>query len=135
TGLLAIGAVLATFLMDTVSAQAPRVFTIKANEVKAEVAPTMWGLFFEDINQGADGGLYAELVKNRSFEFDVAGMGWKEMKDENASGSALYQNRGNANPANRRYVQLKSESGRYGLANEGFKGMGIKKGMQYDFSV
>jgi len=135
TGLLAIGAVLATCAANTASAQTPKVFTIKANEVKAEVAPTMWGLFFEDINQGADGGLYAELVKNRSFEFDVAGMGWKEMKDENAAGSALYQNRGNANPANRRYVQLKSESGRYGLANEGFKGMGIKQGMQYDFSV
>jgi len=135
TGLLAIGAVLATCTANTVSAQTPKVFTIKANEVKAEVAPTMWGLFFEDINQGADGGLYAELVKNRSFEFDVAGMGWKEMKDKDAEGSALYQNRGNANPANRRYVQLKSESGRYGLANEGFKGMGIKQGMQYDFSV
>ncbi|WP_407427699.1 alpha-L-arabinofuranosidase C-terminal domain-containing protein [Arcticibacter sp.] len=135
TGLLALAAVLATCAVTTGSAQTPKVFTIKANEIKAEVAPTMWGLFFEDINQGADGGLYAELVKNRSFEFDVAGMGWKEIKDKDAEGSALYQNRGNANPANRRYVQLKSESGRYGLANEGFKGMGIKQGMQYDFSV
>lgn len=135
TGLLAMAAVLATCAANTVSAQTPKIFTIKANEVKAEVAPTMWGLFFEDINQGADGGLYAELVKNRSFEFDVPGMGWKETKDKNAEGSALYQNRGNANPANRRYVQLKSESGRYGLANEGFKGMGIKQGMQYDFSI
>lgn len=135
TGLLALGAVLATGASNILSAQTSKVFTIKANEVKAEVAPTMWGLFFEDINQGADGGLYAELVKNRSFEFDVAGMGWKETKDKNADGSILYQNRGNANPANRRYVQLKSSSGRYGLANEGFKGMGIKQGMQYDFSV
>lgn len=135
TGLLTLGAVLATAAPNVLSAQTSKVFTIKANEIKAEVAPTMWGLFFEDINQGADGGLYAELVKNRSFEFDVAGMGWKETKDKNAGGSILYQNRGNANPANRRYVQLKSESGRYGLANEGFKGMGIKQGMQYDFSV
>ncbi|PRY48595.1 alpha-L-arabinofuranosidase [Arcticibacter pallidicorallinus] len=135
TGLLAFAAVLATCAATTGHAQAPKVFTIKANEIKAEVAPTMWGLFFEDINQGADGGLYAELVKNRSFEFDVAGMGWKEIKNKDTDGSALYQNRGNANPANRRYVQLKSASGRYGLANEGFKGMGIKQGMQYDFSV
>lgn len=135
TRLLAIGAVLASCAINPVNAQNSKVFTIKANEIKGEVAPTMWGLFFEDINQGADGGLYAELVKNRSFEFDVAGMGWKELKDKDAEGTALYQNRGNANPANRRYVQLKSSSGRYGLSNEGFKGMGIKKGMQYDFSV
>lgn len=135
TRLLAMGAVLASCAINPVNAQNSKVFTIKANEIKGEVAPTMWGLFFEDINQGADGGLYAELVKNRSFEFDVAGMGWKELKDKDAEGIALYQNRGNANPANRRYVQLKSSSGRYGLSNEGFKGMGIKKGMQYDFSV
>ena len=37
----------------------------------------MWGIFFEDINMGADGGLYAELVKNRSFEFNMPLMGWK----------------------------------------------------------
>ena len=36
----------------------------------AEINPDMYGVFFEDINFGADGGLYAELVKNRSFEFD-----------------------------------------------------------------
>ena len=49
---------------------------VKVNEVKADVQPTMWGVFFEDINLGADGGLYAELVKNRSFEFFKPLMGW-----------------------------------------------------------
>ncbi|MBF9252834.1 hypothetical protein I2I11_06000 [Pontibacter sp. 172403-2] len=56
-------------------AQQDRVFTVKVNEVKAEVQPTMWGIFFEDINLGADGGIYAELVKSRSFEFDTPIMG------------------------------------------------------------
>ena len=42
----------------------------------AEINPDMYGIFFEDINFGADGGLYAELVKNRSFEFDYPLMGW-----------------------------------------------------------
>ncbi len=46
-------------------AQNSQPITIKANEIKAEIAPTMYGIFFEDINFGADGGLYAELVKNR----------------------------------------------------------------------
>ena len=53
-----------------------KIITINAAQVKATVQPTMWGVFFEDINMGADGGIYAELVKNRSFEFYKPMMGW-----------------------------------------------------------
>jgi alpha-N-arabinofuranosidase len=42
----------------------------------------MYGIFFEDINLAADGGVYAELVKNRSFEFDSHLAGWKEQQKE-----------------------------------------------------
>lgn len=48
---------------------------MQANKPGAEVQHTMYGLFFEDINYAADGGLYAELVKNRSFEFPQHLMG------------------------------------------------------------
>lgn len=51
-------------------------FTILANKPGAEIQPTMYGLFFEDINYAADGGLYAEMIKNRSFEFPQSFMGW-----------------------------------------------------------
>ena len=51
------------------SAQEANHFVVKANKLGAEIQPTMYGHFFEDINYGADGGLYAELIKNRSFEF------------------------------------------------------------------
>ena len=44
-----------------------KLITVKANEIKSDLSPTMWGVFFEDINMGADGGIYAELIKNRSF--------------------------------------------------------------------
>ena len=50
------------------SAQSTKL-TVQVDKHIAEIQPTMWGIFFEDINFGADGGLYAELVKNRSFEF------------------------------------------------------------------
>jgi hypothetical protein len=50
---------------------------IQTKKLGAEIQPTMYGLFFEDINYAADGGLYAELVKNRSFEFPQHFMGWK----------------------------------------------------------
>ena len=43
--------------------------TVQTKKIGADIQPTMYGVFFEDINFGADGGLYAELVKNRSFEF------------------------------------------------------------------
>ena len=50
---------------------------VQVDRPVAEVQPTMWGVFFEDINLGADGGIYAELIKNRSFEFYKPMMGWK----------------------------------------------------------
>jgi len=128
-------ALLCLSIHEAVVAQAPKVFVIKTDEVKAKVSPSMWGLFFEDINLGADGGLYAELVLNRSFELDVPMMGWKERKDDNAEGNYLILNRGNINNANRRYIKLESTKGRYGLSNVGFRGMGIRKDVQYDFSV
>lgn len=52
------------------------VLTVDVAKPVAKVPATMYGLFFEDINFAADGGLYAELVKNRSFEFPQPFMGW-----------------------------------------------------------
>lgn len=104
--------------------------TVKVSSPQAYVQSTMWGIFFEDINFAADGGLYAELVKNRSFEFDQPLMGWKELKKE---GKLLIVNRA-GNPSNPRYAHI-SMNGSYGLFNEGFRGMGFKKGVAYNFSV
>ena len=96
----------------------------------------MWGIFFEDINFGADGGLYAELVKNRSFEFPMPMMGWKEVK-YNATGKVLVVNAEKENPANPRYAQIRAEAsqGGYGISNEGFRGIGIQANTSYVFSM
>ncbi|WP_090104895.1 alpha-L-arabinofuranosidase C-terminal domain-containing protein [Chitinophaga sp. CF118] len=104
--------------------------TVKVSSPKAPVQPTMWGVFFEDINFSADGGLYAELVKNRSFEFIQPMMGWKEVTKE---GSVLIVNRAEKQ-ANPRYAHI-TVNGKYGLFNEGFRGMGLEKDAQYNFSV
>lgn len=72
TGLMA---TLALFAGMTLQAQTNQM-VVNAKKVGAEIQPTMYGLFFEDINYAADGGLYAELVKNRSFEFPQNLMGW-----------------------------------------------------------
>jgi alpha-L-arabinofuranosidase len=109
--------------------------TLKVNSPQAEIQPTMWGIFFEDINFSADGGLYAELVKNRSFEFAAPLQGWKEVKKE-GEGKVLIVNRSSGHEANPRFahITVQAPNGTYGLFNEGFRGMGFKQGMQYNFS-
>jgi len=124
------------YLLMTGSLTYSQTITLKVNKPQAAVQPTMWGIFFEDINFSADGGIYAELVKNRSFEFAHPMMGWKEVKS-NGEGKVLIVNRQAENAANPRFAHLTIESpqGYYGLTNEGFRGMGIKKDLRYDFSV
>ena len=57
------------FIISYAVAQPVKSITVKANHPGITIKSTMWGIFFEDINLAADGGIYAELVKNRSFEF------------------------------------------------------------------
>ena len=127
-----------TALFSTIiSAQTPAVFNVDVAHPGADISPAMWGIFFEDINMGADGGLYSELVKNRSFEFYKPLMAWKEVKKDAASGSILIENRQEKNEANPRFAHVTAHAakGEYGLVNEGFRGMGLKKDLSYDFSV
>jgi len=109
---------------------------VKVDQPKAPIQPTMWGIFFEDINLAADGGIYAEMVKNRSFEFLQPLMGWKILKKDTTEGF-LVLNRGEKNATNPRFLRITrtSEDEKIGLMNAGFRGMGIKKGMTYHFSV
>jgi alpha-L-arabinofuranosidase len=111
--------------------------TVQVNKPIAEVQPTMWGIFFEDINLGADGGIYAELVKNRSFEFFKPLMGWTVTQSKFNEGSVLVINRREENTTNPRFVRITKDiaTDTLGITNEGFRGMGIKKGLRYDFSM
>ena len=113
---------------------------VDATYYLAEIAPTMYGIFFEDINFAADGGLYAELVKNRSFEFTLPKMGWLEPNSNRhtyntESGIAVVVQKTNTESnANFLQVTVNNPKG-YQLINEGFRGMGIKKSEVYDFSI
>jgi alpha-N-arabinofuranosidase len=119
------------------AAQAQKTLTVKVNEPKADIKPNMWGIFFEDINMAADGGIYAEMVKNRSFEFSDPLMGWDELKEGNATGTLLVENRAAQKPDNPRYLRLNvnKNTGAWGISNDGFRGMGVKQGNGYDFSL
>ncbi len=59
--------------------QSPVVINVDVAHPGASISPQMFGIFFEDINFAADGGLYPELIKNRSFEFDKPLTGWHEI--------------------------------------------------------
>jgi len=99
-----------------------------------KIAPHMWGVFFEDINMGADGGIYAELVKNRSFEFAHPMMGWKTL--ENAPEGTFLILNDTKRKGNARSLKIdKPMDFNVGLQNEGFRGMGIRQGMEYEFSL
>src|SRR6187200_613934 len=113
-----------------------RKLTVVADKPLTTIAPTMWGVFFEDINFGADGGLYAELVKNRSFEFPIAMMGWRENRVNYQKGRFLIINKSD-NSANARFarITINNPEGNYSLSNEGFRGIGVHKEKQYDFSI
>ena len=112
-------------------AAAQNVMTVNTKKLGAAIQPTMYGIFFEDINYAADGGLYGELVKNRSFEFPQSLMGWQ------AFGNVQLKDDG---PFERcpHYVVLSApdhKERRTGLVNEGYFGIGVQKGEQYRFSV
>ncbi|PPK85043.1 alpha-L-arabinofuranosidase [Neolewinella xylanilytica] len=111
--------------------------TVHVDQPQFEISPTMYGIFFEDINFAADGGIYAELVKNRSFEFDRPLMGWQREDRAGGAGATLVENEQAIRPDNPRYltVTVDATDGAYVLRNEGFRGMGIKAEETYDFSV
>lgn len=122
--------VIATALAVTAYAQS-NVMHLRVDRPGAEIQPTMYGIFIEDINFAADGGLYAELVKNRSFEFPDHLQGWK------AAGRFELMDDGpfDRNPHYLRLVWPGHPHKHTALENDGFFGIGVKAGADYRFSV
>src|SRR5688572_22290490 len=90
----------------TASAQPAPSVVVDINGSGVTVAPTIHGLFFEDINYGADGGLYAELVQNRSFEHRETLYSWSENKPGGAQGQISIQSETPLNEHNRNFLRL-----------------------------
>lgn len=110
--------------------------TVETTKPGAKINPAMWGIFFEDINLGADGGLYAELVKNRAFEFPEPMMGWFKLMPSKSHGTISIRDEQPFNAKNPHYVRIESRSKELiGIANEGFRGIGVKAGESYNFTA
>ncbi|MBQ2208538.1 MAG: alpha-N-arabinofuranosidase [Prevotella sp.] len=110
------------------------------------------GIFFEDISSSADGGLYAELVQNGSFEYSPAerdgwgaGTAWRQVRPGHSLGTLEVCKTGGIHPFNPTYMRLHAERVKeyydyagwkgFGIENEGFKGISVKAGAKYDFSA
>lgn len=123
---------------DTAKTEADYQLAIDAADVEHEISDTLFGAFIEDINFAADGGLYAEMVKNRSFEYDALAVngaknGWKDV----GTVTAQVQSEGGLNANNTHYIKITNTTGtEAGISNGGFlDGMSIVSGSAYNFSV
>ncbi|BBH71411.1 alpha-N-arabinofuranosidase [Actinoplanes sp. OR16] len=114
--------------------------TVDPAATGAAIPKSMYGVFFEDINYAADGGLYAELLRNRSFEFNSTdAAGWNGLTGWTVTGSAAVANDAQRlNDRNRNYLTV---NGAATLTNAGFPSastggaIAVKKGDRYTFSV
>jgi alpha-L-arabinofuranosidase len=109
--------------------------TVDPSATGAKIDDTMYGVFFEDINRAADGGLYAELVQNRSFEYSTADNGsYTPLTSWTVDGTAQVVNDdGRLNERNRNYLSLTAGSS---VTNAGYNtGIRVERGKRYDFSV
>ncbi|WP_210520021.1 alpha-L-arabinofuranosidase C-terminal domain-containing protein [Hymenobacter terricola] len=116
---------------------APATLTVQVNKSGAAVPKNMYGLFFEDINFAADGGLYPELVKNKSFETDDHLIGWKAIRGAAGLESYVVSSDQPISNANNHFLRLSAKTAGpdAGFVNEGFRGMGVKEGAEYTFSM
>lgn len=114
--------------------------TVEVNKPGHRIPSTLFGSFFEDINHSTDGGLYPELIRNRSFEDSDTLQNWKFINQNGTSKAsiinvdALYPPIGGLNVFNRKYLSIEA-NGEFKLENEGFWGMNIVKDNSYTFKL
>jgi alpha-L-arabinofuranosidase len=140
--------VIAALLLPAVSAMAapvgpPITVTVDLAGAGKPISPELFGVFFEDLNYAADGGLYAELLQNRSFEYSATEQptwgpffGWDLVKTGEGSGELGLGDARPVHPNNPHYLLLTvhKAGGGVGVANGGFDGIPVQAGRSYDAS-
>ena len=123
-------------VVSKVDSDAPNEVVVHVEKVRFPTAPDLWGIFFEDVDLSLDGGVYAEMVRNRSFE---DGHGNKRgfplgYWDPVGAAECFLDASKPISPKNRHCVCVRGKAGA-GIANQGYFGYGIRKGMDYRLSV
>jgi len=137
-----LGSILVASLPSAAYAQNATV-TVDLKSPGKAISPDLFGIFFEDINYAADGGLYAELIQNGSFEYDITEQSawnalsyWELAKRGGGDGNWAVENSRPLNANNPHYLVLdvKKAGEGVGLSNPGFDGITVKAGETYDAS-
>jgi alpha-L-arabinofuranosidase len=121
-------------ILASASAFAQATVKVDVNKPGHAVPSTLWGIFFEDINLSADGGLYPELVRNRSFEDAALPDHWSFSKPEGSRSAMAIDSSSPLNALNRQCLKV-TVDGSFILENGGYWGMNVVKGNSYTFSV
>lgn len=121
----------------TLVANTDHVLTIDPSNLGPEISPFLYGIFFEDINHAVDGGLYAELVRNRSFEHKDPLEGWFAVFETGCQATFSIDSDLPLNENNLHYLSfdIASENKSVSLSNNGYDGIPLKKGKRYEFSA
>lgn len=108
---------------------------IQADDRSRQVSETLYGIFYEDINYAGDGGLYAEMVQNRSFEFGNPLYSWRHVTEDGAAGRVTTAGEAPLSENNPRYLVIQAERGGLGVSNSGYGGMYVEAGKAYDLTL
>jgi alpha-L-arabinofuranosidase len=117
---------------------APATLTVEVDKPGRAISPLLYGIFFEDINCSADGGIYAELVRNRNFEDSDRPEWWEAVGNGPVNFELTVDSTQPVSPRNPHSLRVaigKLGDGRAGVANNGFWGMAVTKGQTYDLSL
>jgi alpha-L-arabinofuranosidase len=134
-------AILSLFLAAPAPAETPAcraTMTIDVGRPGVKISPTLYGIFFEDINLSADGGIYPELVRNRSFEDADKPESWTLATEGTIKGEMAIDGDRPRGKFDRRSLRLRilpGGEGKVALVNDGYWGMALTKGDEYTLSV
>src|SRR5947208_12763524 len=131
-----IAVLVATLLMPALLAQAPVTLKVDLGRAKAPVSPTLYGLMTEEINYSYDGGLYAELIRNRTFRSDWSGvLNWFLVEKGSAAAKISVDPKEGPSPALTNSTKLEvtkaDANSPAGILNEGYWGIAVRPNTRY----
>ena len=132
--LLVLSVVLGSFAARSQDVRSAKL-TVSVDKPGVNISPLLYGIFFEEINCSGDGGLYGELIRNRSFEESSLPDHWVAVG--RAAGELSVDSSWPISEKNTHALRVRIESadgGRYGVANEGYWGIALRKNAEYTLS-
>jgi hypothetical protein len=127
---------MAALAANTAQAQSGATIAIQADQPGAQISSNLFGIFFEEINSAGDGGIYAEMVRNRSFYTSTNANYWTLVTQGTATGTMRVDTSRplNTNIPNSLKLTMQSGTGSVGAGNSGFWGMSLQAGATYDLN-